>query len=420
MQTQTNFFLPTQPGQRVQTIDILRGFAIFGILTVNMEMFFKSFYAFIMTPTEPLSAIDQAARAAIMFFSEGKFYSTFAFLFGMGMAIQYSRTQERGARFAPFYLRRMLVLLSFGLLHAYFFWVGDILILYSVCGILMLLLFRNRRPKTLLVWTVIFLILPLLINGALFGLTGLSKMTPEGEQMMTEIFAEQQKTYQEADAQASQVYLNGSFLEVTRQRAAEMNMVYSTWPFMGFNVLAMLLLGLYAGKRGLFEVTDENKAFLRKVWLGGLIVGVAGNLLYTYFGMNSARSEPSVPLLISLAGQTFGAPALSLFYMTSLAFLARQPAWQKRLAPLANIGRLAISNYLMQSLVCTTLSYGYGFGLFGTVGPALSLLLAVVIYGIQLPLSAWWLRHFRFGPVEWLWRSLTYMKRQPMRLPAEA
>ena len=128
-----------------------------------------------------------------------------------------------------------------------------------------------------------------------------------------------------------------------------------------------------------------------------------------------SRSIPSTSLMFSLIGQTFGAPAMSLFYMTSLAFLFKTASWQKRLAPLANVGRMAITNYLLQTIICTTLSYGYAFGLYGRLTTAVGLLLAMVIYLLQIPFSAWWLGRFRFGPVEWLWRSLTYMKLQPMK-----
>jgi len=406
---------PVQPGERIQLIDIVRGFALFGILLVNMEMFHQSFLSFAYGLNPPTHWLDQAARWFIAFFGEAKFYSTFAFLFGLGMAIQYERAQAKGVHFVPFYLRRLAVLLGFGLIHAYLIWVGDILILYSVLGVVLLLAFRKRKPKTLLIWSVICLLIPLLINGALFGLVAVAQMTPDGAAMMQQVFAEQTQIAAEGAAQADQVYATGSFVAITRQRAQEMNTVYITWPFMAFNVLAMFVLGLYAGKQHIFAQIPGNLPFIRKIWWWGLIVGVIGNLLYVIFGTMSSRSLPSIPLLISLTGQTFGAPALALFYMSSLALLWQRPAWQPRLAQLAPVGRMAISNYLLQSLICTILFYGYGFGLYHQVGIAVGLLLTVVIYVLQIPLSNWWLAHFRFGPVEWLWRSLTYGRRQPMR-----
>lgn len=405
---------PVQPGERIQLIDIVRGFAIFGILLVNMEMFHQSFMGYAYGLNPPTTLLDQWARWFIAFFGEAKFYSTFAFLFGLGMAIQYERAQAKGVRFVPFYLRRLAVLLGFGLIHAYLCWVGDILILYSVLGAILLLAFRNRKPKTLLIWCVIFLLIPLLINGALFGVVEVGRMTPDGAEMIQQVFAEQTQIATETAAQADRVYATGSFIQITQQRAQEMNTVYITWPFMAFNVLAMFVLGFYTGKQQIFAQIPATLPFIRKVWWWGLIVGIIGNLLYVIFGAMSVRSLPSIPLLIALTGQTFGAPALALFYMSSLAWLWQRPAWQARLARLAAVGRMAISNYLLQSLICTTLFYGYGFGLYHQVGIAAGLLLTVVIYALQIPLSNWWLARFRFGPVEWLWRSLTYGKFQPM------
>jgi uncharacterized protein len=330
--------------------------------------------------------------------------------------MQYRRAQEHGTHFVPFFLRRMLVLLGIGFIHAYLFWIGDILLLYAVLGVV-LLLFRNCRPRTLLIWAGAFLIVPLLINSALLGLVALGRSMPEGAAMVDAALAEQQRSYQALSAQADQVYANGTFAEITRQRVQDMSFIYFTWPFMAFNVLAMLLLGLYAGVRRIFDDIAGHLPLIRRLWRWGLVVGVIGNLTYVIAGQVSNRSDPSPQLILTLVGQTFGAPALSIFYMTSLVFLVQAASWERRLQPLASVGRMAISNYLLQTLICTTLVYGYGFGLYGQVGAAAGVLLTLAIYALQIPLSVWWLRHFRFGPVEWLWRSLTYGQRQPMRYP---
>lgn len=413
--TSQTILSPVRPSQRFDIIDILRGFAIFGILLVNMEFFTNSFYAMVVGAYDIHSTLDQIGRWIIAFFGEAKFYSTFSFLFGLGMALQLARAQEKRPRFVPFYLRRMFVLLLIGLVHAYLFWVGDILLLYSVLGTVLLIFFRNRRPKTLLIWTVIFLVLPLLLNGAMVGLVSLGRMVADSGAMIDAELAKQVQILMDADAQADLVYATGTFAGVTQQRVEDMKYVFSTWPFMGFNVFAMFVLGLYAGKRRLYENSSENVALWRKVWIWGLIIGVAGNLIYVIFGEGANRTMPSATLLISLVGQNFGAPALALFYMTSLMLLFQRPKWQPRLMPLSYVGRMALTNYLLQTVICTTLFYGYGLGLYGKIGIAAGILLTILIYALQIPFSKWWLSHYRFGPMEWLWRSATYLKLQPMK-----
>lgn len=408
--------VPIAPSQRVAAIDMLRGFAIFGILLVNMALFTNSFYAQIIGLGAPTGMLDQLARWGVAFFAEGKFYSIFAFLFGLGLAIQQRRFAAAGRPFVPFYLRRLGVLLLIGMVHAYLFWVGDILILYALLGTVLLLLFRNRRPRTLLIWAGIALLIPLALNAALFGLLALARLAPDSAALIDRALAEQTEQYRAIAAAADQIYASGSFAEITRQRVRDMNFVYGTWPFIAFNVLAMLLLGLAAGRWQIFEHIAERLPLIRRIWLWGLIVGVLGNLLYVVAGESAQRSVPSPQLLASLIGQTIGAPALSLFYMCSLVLLSQHLPWQRWLRPLENVGRMAISNYLLQTVICTTLFYGYGLGLYGQIDEATGVLLTVVIYALQIPLSAWWLRRFRFGPVEWLWRSLSYGRRQPMRL----
>ncbi|MBN2388694.1 MAG: DUF418 domain-containing protein [Anaerolineales bacterium] len=405
---------PVHPGERIQTIDMLRGFALLGILLVNMTVFNNTIYTAILTEMEFSNLADRLAFGLIAFFAEGKFYSLFAFLFGLGFAIIYQRIEKRGLKFGPIYLRRMLTLLIFGLIHAYLIWVGDILILYSLLGFILLLFFRKARPKTLVVWAVICLLLPLLLNAAIAGLLALANTSPEGAAVIDAQFGEQTRIYASLAAQADQVYASGTYAEITAQRAVDMNAMFGALPFMGFNVLAMMLLGVWAGKVGIFANIPAHLPRFRRWLVWGLVIGVPGNLIYVIAGEYSNRAVPDLINLIAVTGQTFGAPALAFFYLSALTLLAERPAWKQRLAPLAAAGRMAISNYLMQSILCTLLFYGYGFGLYG-IGAALGILVTIAILTIEMLWSPWWLARFRFGPVEWLWRTVTYWKRQPMR-----
>ena len=307
----------------------------------------------------------------------------------------------------------MVVLLGFGLIHAYLFWTGDILIMYSILGIA-LLLWRKAKPRTLLIWFFIFLLLPLLLNTALTGLVKMGEMAIGAEEMAKQ-FDQQITNYATLGVRADEIYANGGFLEITAQRARDMLVMYGIWPFLAPNVFAMMLLGLYTGKRRIFEDIPGNMPLIRKVWLWGLIIGLIGNFTYVYFGEQANRAVPSLANLISLTGQTFGAPAMALFYMSSLTILAERTIWRERLQPLANVGRMALTNYLLQSTICSILFFGYGFALYGKVGIATGILLTIAIYAVNILFSSWWLARFRFGPMEWVWRTLTYGKRQPMR-----
>jgi len=413
-QSSQSHIAPTRMGDRVLTIDILRGFALLGILMVNMEMFNASAYSFLVGDYHISSTLDQWARWFIAFFAEGKFYSIFSFLFGLGMAIFMERALAKGERFGPLWLRRMGALLTFGLIHTFLFWVGDILVLYSLLGTVIFLLFRNRQPKTILRWSVGLLFVPVFINLALFALLQLASFAPDGGAEIYAGMAQQEMDWSLRGAANNIIYATGTFAEITAVRVQETMAMWGILPFMGFNVFATMLLGFAAGKAKWHYNLAARVPTLRRLALWGLVIGVIGNLVYVVGMENSTRITVTAWSLAATTGQTFGAPALAIFYMSAIALLCQHPIWHDRLLPLASAGRMAITNYLMQSLICTLLFYGYGVGLFG-IGPALGLLLTVVIWLLQVAFSVWWLKRFRFGPVEWFWRVITYWSGQPMR-----
>lgn len=410
---------PVLGRERIQTLDVLRGFALFGILLVNMEFFSLPIYTQVLSPPAFTGPADRVASWLIAFLAEGKFYSLFSFLFGYGLTIQMARAAARGASFAPLYLRRLLVLLLIGLVHAFLIWVGDILVLYALLGVF-LLLFHRRKPTTILVWAGIFLLIPILLNTALLGLVTLGRLVPEGAAQIDRSFAEAEAGYLAAAEQARRVYSEGDFAAITAQRARDLAFFYPLTPFFAPSVFAMFLLGLYAGKRGLFQRVADHLSLWRRVLVWGLGIGLIGNFLYATVGEFASRAVPSPATLLATTAQTIGAPALCLGYAAVFTLLLQRGVWRRRLAPLAAVGRMALSNYLLQSLICTLIFNGYGLGLYGRVGPAPGLLLTVVIYLLQIPLSVWWMGRFQFGPAEWLWRSLTYLKPQPMRAPRGA
>ena len=399
---------PVLGQERIEAIDILRGVAILGILIVNMGGFSlpEDLPAHQLWP----NMVDGTVERLILFFAQEKFKTLFSFLFGLGLAVQMMRAEARGARFLPLYARRLCVLWLIGVAHFLLLWDGDILHNYAQDGFI-LLLFRRRSPKTLLVWAGIFLCIPLLF----FGVTTYYSITRQvNPQLMNWISfedpAEDQKTIEET----RRVYSRGTYVEMIKFRARELPgdlppKIDDTY------ILTIFLLGLYAGRRGIFHDVSAHLPFIRRVQGWGLIIGVAGNAAFAVGG----SFDPSPTSVMQNVGRmclVFAAPAMSFFYASTIILLTQGEAWRRRLAPLAAVGRMALSNYLLQSLICTMIFYSYGLALFCKVRPSLGLLLTIIIFLIQIPLSVWWLRRFQFGPIEWLWRSLTYWQREPMRV----
>jgi len=386
--------------ERIEAIDILRGMAILGILIVNMQLF---------SMPEGLHVAGTVDRL-ILFSSQEKFKALFSFLFGLGLAVQMLRADARGAQFLPLYARRLGVLFLIGIAHFLLVWDGDILHDYALLGVV-LLLFRRSTPKTLLVGAGALLAIPML----LYGLTTYSAITghvnPPVKQWITyENGAEDNGTVDEF----SDTYARGSYADLVTLRASELPRDLSPDADDAY-VLALFLLGLYAGRRRIFNDIPAHIPFIRRVQRWGLVIGVAGNAAFAVGG----SFDPSPTSVMQNVGRlclVVAAPALMLFYASTIILVTQREIWRRRLAPLAAVGRTALSNYLLQSLICTTIFYGYGLALFGKVGPSFGLLLTITVFLIQIPLSVWWLRRFQFGPAEWLWRSLTYWQRQPMRV----
>jgi uncharacterized protein len=405
---------PTPVHERIEVLDIIRGFALFGILLVNMAFYSSPIYLYVTNLHWWTGTADQIAQWLIRFLAENKFYSLFSFLFGLGLELQMSRTEARGAGFVPLYVRRMLILFVIGLLHGALLWAGDILVPYAVMGFL-LLLFRHRQPKTILKWAVVCLLIPVLIMGLAFAALELGRMVPQAAEEINAQFARNAAEYESLIHQSFKVYAAGTFSEVMGQRLRDLGFSYAEFFFLAPNVFALFLLGLYAGKQKIFHNIPSHLPFIRRVFWRGLGLGVFGNLVFAILRAEANPAEPTLPGFLYTTALAFGAPALCFFYVASIIRLAQHKVWCKYVSYLAAVGRTAISNYLFQSLVCTTIFLSYGFGLYGKVGPAAGLALTIVIFVVQVVLSQWWLKRFQFGPVEWLWRSLTYGRVQPMR-----
>ncbi|HET6447380.1 MAG TPA: M20/M25/M40 family metallo-hydrolase [candidate division Zixibacteria bacterium] len=383
---------------RIEVVDILRGFAIFGILLVNM-------YGFAGMDLNPqsYSGLNRIVIILILLLAQAKFYSLFSFLFGWGMWIQMSRAVSKGINIVPLYVRRMLVLLVIGILHGIFIWTGDILTVYAILGLL-LLLFRNASQKTLLIAIALLLLMPIIVN--------LPGETMDG---FRNGYAELGSFLRTFGQQDDSVYFSGTYGEITERRLQEFVGGQTWFIYWIGNVFSMFLLGFYAGKRGYFADISKNISTFRRTLVVGLVLGLLFGGASVLVTVRPDLVSPEWQRFVRVSTRTIGAPALMLFYVSTITLLTQRDAWRKRLGALAPVGRMALTNYLIQSLVLTLIFYGYGLALYGQIGPSVGLILTILVYASQIRFSAWWLKRYRFGPMEWLWRTLTYGQRQPLQ-----
>jgi len=388
---------------------MVRGFALFGVLLVNMYGFGADSIAWDLPR-------DKVASAATRVLFESKSWTLFSLLFGFGFAAQWQRAQARGFAFSGLYVRRIGVLFAIGAAHALFY-DGDILMLYAELGIGLLVV--RRLPTRVLLVLAFGLMLVFPAARMVSTLDGL------GDPPETESVGEARAEL-ELD-QREHVYATGSFAEVAVDNASAIPadpLEDLESPESGLAVFAMFLVGLSIGRsRLLHDIPGQAVALARvRAWGLGLGLGamLAERVLAATTGYAIFRSQGAGPgaqfagdLLFAL-----GTVALALGYAATIILVAQTPRGKAALMPLAAVGRLALTVYLTQTLMFTTLFYGYGFGQAFRLGPAAVTAWATLFFAVQVVACEWWLRRFRFGPMEWLWRSLTYLKWQPMRVGA--
>jgi uncharacterized protein len=394
--------------ERIEVIDVLRGIAVGGILIGNMQWF--SGYGF--APASIVGQVplyDQITHFIVHFLIEGKFYSIFSFLFGFGFALQIERAEERGDPKARIFKRRLFWLLVIGLLHAFLLWAGDILAIYALMGFV-LLLFRRTPNERLLKWAGILVIIPIFWYLMIYSL--FLAFVPAGS--LLQFQGAQIEFWNMAVRQASQ----GSYTDIV----SGFNLSYIVGRYLGLifdmrlpKILAMFLLGVYAYRKRIFQNLSENSRFVRRVMIWGLSIGLVGNYAFAAIAGKEAVMPPTAAGIAGVILYSFSVPALALGFAALIATLWQTDSWQNGLKFLSPVGRMALTNYLMQTIICVFIFYGYGFGLFGNVDAFEATVIGLAIYLFQIAISYIWLMNFRFGPVEWIWRQLTYRRFLPLR-----
>ena len=397
---------PIPAGDRIQALDVIRGFALLGVLQMNLVYFSGSAYrelADVPFGSGPGGGWLLWLRDWLL---AGKSISLFSMLFGIGLAIQMERARARGSSLGWFAIRRLGALWLLGAAHSALIWNGDILHIYALGGLL-ILPFLGRRP-----WA------PLADAAAVFSLSILRDpllailRLPSG--FLWSTWQDQAPWFL---ARADQAYGAGTWIQACRWRVWE-------WAAMGpFYLVHYLLVcvplflgGMALWKTGLLRNPGAHLKAIRVGFHLTLWPGLGLALVFPAMArLGSAGAGQPGPLALALGD--LATYAVAVGYLLGLLLLFQHPRWQVRLGLLAPMGRMALSNYLAQSLICAWVFNSHGLGLWNQVSPAAYTLAGCVLFALQVAWSHWWMARFRFGPAEWFWRVLTYGRFEPFRVP---
>ncbi|MCY7436926.1 DUF418 domain-containing protein [Bacillus pumilus] len=373
-------------GSRVELIDSLRGFSLLGILIVNM-LNFQYDYDFEKMFDSSFWGQEFGVYVTEILF-QGSFYPIFSFLFGYSFIKLIESTKAKGLNTNAIVVRRGFGLIVLGMLHYIFIWNGDILLYYGAC-MLFLMMFMSSRIKTMLIWSGVLGALSLVVSPYIM------KLVHGTDELLTDVYAKGDY----ADILLSRITVEDDMMIVTIILAI---VSITLMPILGFlfgtmTVGPFALLGMVIGKRGHLTEEDRGMAY-RKGWVWVIVIGLA-------LKCATFIDAPWSQFVMVLGGYVLAIGYIQAFIVF---YYSKAAEGLKRL--LAGLGRLSLSNYLAQSIICTTIFYSYGLGLFGQMGSMFGLLLAVGLYTAQLFISYLYLKKWRRGPVEWLMGKWVYWK----------
>lgn len=423
---------PVAPSERVASIDVLRGFALLGILVINIELFaLPGMVIFDPTVAGGFSGVNLLTWKFSSLFFLQKMMAIFSMLFGAGLVLMFDRFEGRGMRLGSVYYRRLLWLILIGLAHSYLIWYGDILFTYAICGLL-LYFFRRRSAKVLVILGVCVLLFGMLLGyGSGYQFRILREASVEVEDARAKDVAIPEYKVAMADAweriasaftpteeriaEEIEAYRGGYISNLAHRVPAAFMMQTQALAFMVFwRVMGLMLLGMALVKLGVFSALRSMRFYVLLAVIGyaiGLPLSVIGdNAMITH------NFEIVHRFMVGSQLNYVGSILVALAHAAVVLAICKAGALVKVRRLLAGVGRTALTNYLAQSLICTSIFYGYGLGLFGRVERSWLLGFVLGIWIVQLAVSRWWLDRFQFGPAEWVWRSLTYWRRQPMRI----
>ena len=396
---------PRPAAQRILSLDVLRGVALLGILLMNVQAFSMIEWAY-FNPTAygNFEGINYVVWYLTRLFVDTKFMSMFSMMFGASMLLIIDKAVERGKKPLAIHARRNLFLLLIGAAHGYLLWSGDILFPYALCSFFVVL-FRKRRPRTLLILALVMLT----IGSALTFLGGLQ---PDGPELREQVAAFNPSP-ERVEAELA-IWRSGWLEQMPKRVESTLAMHLGVFPFFFFwRVSAMMFLGMALFRWGVLSAERPTSLYVTFVALG-LLIG----LPLTHIGVSvSAASGWDYRATFFQAAQYgyWGSVTLTLGWIGAVMLLCKSASMLRRLSPLAAVGRMAFTNYLMHTVIATTFFYGHGFGQFGRLERIEQLGFVLAVWALQLIVSPLWLKRFHYGPAEWIWRWVTYGKRPALR-----
>ena len=393
---------PVDAGDRFESLDVLRGVAVLGILMVNVQAFMMYANAYVYPPAH-MDATGANATAWLVthIFFEMKFITLFSAMFGAGVVLMVGEKKDAPKKL---HFSRMRWLLVIGLIHMFALWFGDILTTYAVAGFI-IVFFRHMSPVKLIAWGLIWIALSGLVFVALFGLFAL---IPE-EAGMTDMDLGMRLSPEDLSALVA-AYDNG-WLSSRIPNAINGAMNLFTFPFFGGRIIGVMFIGMALFKLGFLTAKWSVGSYL-----AGLVAGLGLGLpLVAWGGLGAVEAGFALDELWKHTATNYvGSLFVAFGYASAIMLICKAPWLRLLRAPFAAAGRMAFTNYLTQSLVMVALATGvFGPALFGQLERVEQMQLVLVIWIVQLIVSPIWLSVFRFGPFEWLWRSLSYGKAQP-------
>jgi uncharacterized protein len=404
---------PVAVTERAAILDILRGFALLGVFIDNSFGFTGySFFTHDMRQSLSTAIPDAVLALSELTFVHGKFYSLFSLLFGIGFSVILLRSQARGVNAIALFYRRLFVLMLIGAFHIRFMWEGDILFLYALLGML-LPLFRKCSDRTLLIWSAALILSPILVDiikvafnfrtGGYLELLAQKADTKNGIPL--------DKSY------ATYLFDRGSGWGDWR-RWLESGYLYRFAYIIESNripkVLGMFLLGFYVGRKMMYANLAEYIPLLKRIRFWGFLIGIPVAIATTWFEIDD-KAVPHPLGLLDTVSYAFSVVPLCLAYTASICLLWVRSNHTARIKVLAPVGQMALTNYLLQTLMGIFIFYGVGLSWGGYIGPTIFFPIIILLYCLQVAYSHWWMKRFNYGPVEWLWRQMTYGKRLKLR-----